>query len=155
MLAGLLLLGLSLAPIALREFRRHFTPACYVDCATLPPGQAFEEVFCGSMPAGVTDIEGAGIPQSGHVWMRLRATDAAIKILTRGAKPDASKVERCIAPSAWLEWPGAPRVHWEDAFRVRHPECYNLGIDSNPTVDYIIMVVDRQQHLVYVYRHYI
>jgi hypothetical protein len=154
LLAGLLLLAFSLAPIALREFRRHFTPAFLVDCATLPPRQAFEEVFCRSVPAGVTDIQGAGIPQSGQVWMRLRATGAAIRILVGGGKPDAPKAARSTIASL-STWPESRRVHWEGALDIHQPECYHLGIGSNPTVDYITMVVDRQRHLVYVYRHFI
>src|SRR5437773_654607 len=92
-----LFLFLPVAGIAWLRTQVTWPPPFFVDCGTLSPDKAFEEVFGRPMPTGVTDIQCAGIPQSGYVWMRLRATDAAIKSMTGGRKPDAHTVNDGLA----------------------------------------------------------
>ena len=86
--------------------------------------------------------------------MRLQATDGAIKTLTRNVKPEAFKSGRAAVASL-LTWPESRRVRWEEALRIRRPECYNISIGPSPGPNYIILVVDRRRHFVYVYRHFI
>jgi hypothetical protein len=137
---------LPVAGIAWLRTRVVWPSPYFVDCGTLPPDKAFAEVFGRSMPVGVTDIQCAGIPQSGYVWMRLRATDAAIKSLTAGRKPDGYKVENWISPSL-IEWPEPRRVHWQQTLRIRKPVCYVSQFGPS-------LVVDQQRHLIYVERFF-
>lgn len=152
LLAGIGLLLFSLAGTALRAVRRHLLVPLYVDNATLPPRQAFEVVFGQPAPPGVTEILSAGVPQGGFVWMRLRATDPAIRVMTGGKQPNVKSIGGGVA--SLLHWPEPPgRVHWEGVSRIRRPECYKTQVGSNP-VDSLIRIVDWQRHLVYGLRHF-
>jgi hypothetical protein len=153
MLAGLLLLCFSLASVVLQSARGHWPPPFYVDCSTLPPSQAFQMIVGRSVPRGVTDIQGAGCPQGGYVWLRFRATDAAISSLTGGKKPDAFSIDDGLA--GLLTWPDPRRVRWEEALCIRKPECYEIRVGPNPSVDRLTVVVDRKRHLVYVERFFL
>ena len=85
--------------------------------------------------------------------MRFRATDGAIRSLTGGKKPDAFFMDRGL--EGLLTWPDPRRVHWEEALRIRMPECFELRVGPNPSVDWLTVVVDRQRHLVYVERFFL
>jgi hypothetical protein len=147
-----LFLFLPVAGMVWLRSRVTWPPPFFVDCGTLAPDKAFAEVLGHPMPTGVTDIQCAGIPQSGYVWMRLRATDAAIKSLTGGRKPDGYKVDDGLA--SLLRWPEPRRVHWEEALLILKPEYYAIRVGPNPSVDTLDVVVDRQRHLVYVERYF-
>src|SRR5687768_6663627 len=55
------------------------------DCATRPPQEAFENVFGHPPPPGVSDLVAAGRiwPGGRDVYLRFRASDEAIQLLTR------------------------------------------------------------------------
>jgi hypothetical protein len=149
--AALGLGAIEAARIGLRTLRERWPPPFFRDCSTPPPHQAFAEVVGRPMPPGVADIQGAGCPQAGYVWMRLRATDAAIKSLTGGRKPDACKIGEGLA--SLLKWPDPRRVHWEEALLIRQPEYYVIRFGPS-AVDTLDVVVDRQRHLVYLERYF-
>lgn len=123
------------------------------DYSELPPKLAFERVFRRSVPPGLMDIKAAGHAWTAgrDIWMRFRATDAAVKLLTNGSKPFSPESSFCIDTSRLQE--AAPRqVHWEDVLRIRDPRCYNIDPPPNQT-GCITLIPDRQRHLVYVYLH--
>jgi hypothetical protein len=147
-------LVLSLGSVAVRSLVHQWLSPFFVDCSTLEPQQAFQLVFGRPMPLGVSDLHGAGCAQSGYVWLRFRATAAALRSLAGGRKPDTSSIDAGFA--GLLIEPEPRQVHWEEALRVRRPDCYQIHVRPDRAIDsWLTMVVDRQRHLVYVNRFFL
>jgi hypothetical protein len=133
------------------------------DCAAMPPPEVFQNVFGQSPPGGVSDILSAGRIWMGgrNVYLRFRATDDAIRYVTRQSRRtvDRKAIQECVESTRmglqlrgdprWIPW--YARVRWGEVLHIPKPECYSsLPSAPSPTPD-VTIIVDRSRHLVYVY----
>lgn len=58
------------------------------DWSTRPPQEAFQGAFRCPLPSGISDLQAAGFLAlgGGDVWLRFRATDAVVAVVTRGSR---------------------------------------------------------------------
>jgi hypothetical protein len=119
------------------------------DYSELPPERAFALVFRQAVPPGVTDIQAAGPAWLGgrDIWMRFRASEAAVKLLTGGSRPVSTEKEPCIG-TAPVHEADLRKMGWGDVDRIRHPLCYEIDPPWNLT-GWIQLIYDRQRHLVF------
>lgn len=126
-----------------------------------PPAETFRRLL-GAPPPGVSDVRATGymtIPGS-RVWLRLRATDAAVAAVTRGySRLKADEAQRATTTLLELSpgddplntQPHLPlehRVYWEELGRVRMPEVYMKSEEGGTRHT---LIVDRKRRLVYLY----
>lgn len=131
------------------------------DCATRPPSEAFENVFGYSPPPGVSDLLAAGRiwPGGRDVYLRFRATDEAIRQLTKDSvrAVGVREIQLGIASTRMEDrLQGDPRqarwkaaVRWDEVERIQKPECYSVRPYSHSPR--IILIVDPSHNLVYGY----
>lgn len=147
--------------------------AWHEDFHDLPPQTIFREVMGRPVPAGVSDLRVVARSYSikGWVWMRFRATDGAIKSLAEQPilyddDPEPSKrraVADALSATLWsanhkYDAEDMASVNWSEVSAILKPEFYQAGRNSETWGSGVrfpmwlgSMIVDRQNHLVYIH----
>jgi hypothetical protein len=137
-----------------------FGPKLAQDCADTAPAEVFENVFGHPPPPGLDGSRAAGRiwPGGRDIFLRMRATNAAIHGLIQGCQRDSDAKRRIDDLSMDLRVGGdhrlprwKERVQWDEIAHIQKPECYTFwGRSPSPSAN-VTLIVDRARQLVYVY----
>lgn len=130
-------------------------------CDDHPPSRTFRRLFRAELP-GISDIRATGHISLGgaDVFLRFKATPAAIRTLTQGYVQVRSEDSKSVLE--WLTmaygyWAAgqkqeageAHEVRWDELRRLHKPEVYEKSPQDNGAQD--TLVVDRSRQMVYFY----
>lgn len=152
---GLLLRWISAVCVLLLAGRwaiGRLTASMVTDYGAMPRAVAFERICRRPPPDGMSDIRVAGHAfLAAEVWIRCRATDAAIQsILGEENRVDKGMFRACCGPERWNE--EEPRsIGFAEVATIRRPEYFEFYPTRDGSGWVGVAAVDRQRHMLYVY----
>jgi hypothetical protein len=124
--------------------------AFHVDYSTLPKSRMFQWVWRRPIPADVMDIRIAGHGSlSGTVWMRIQASDPALKSLIGTSEPISTEEFMHWVPGDFWKDADAQAAGWDEIAAARKPRYYRFDATHESQGWYGAMLHDPERHVLY------
>jgi len=135
-----------------------------IDYSKRPPNAVFQFVTGASPPKGVSNLKSAGRVYLGKhwIWLQFNITDEAITKLT--AEREGYKGKEAlryiqesgkISANKRYDTLDLSRVNWRNVSSIAQPEVYEVGhmFPNSAFVLLTYMIVDKQNHVAYIYAY--